>query len=221
MSGEDQLQLPPMPERPPAPTTTESPESRELREECSRILQRVPKNFRRKIDELLPHVHGFIRSKLNTGAAPTLSCLLLGATGAGKTTAVAVLVRRAIHEYHHSARQRYAEVRNLMWVDAPDLSLTDRRHPLGDGQPPSLKDACEASLLVLDDIGLETNPSPLLEVLRFRYNNSLPTLATSGLTPKQLTSHISAAGVRRLTHQTAGHPVLVIDCHEKEKPGTK
>ncbi len=219
MSEREQLPLPPMPER---LVTPESPEARELRDECAKILQRLPKNFRRRIDELLPHVHPFVRAKLTHGATPTLSCMFFGPSGAGKTSAVAVLVRRALHEYHHSARQRFGEVKGLVWVDAPDLSLTDRRHPLGEGQPPTLHDACAASMLVLDDVGLETNPGPLLEVLRFRYNNTLPTLATTGLGVKQLTTHISGAGVRRLTQQTAGYPVLVIDCHEPaEKTGKK
>lgn len=216
----DQLVLPPMPERPEPPA--ESHADRELREECSGILHRVPKNFRRKVDELLPHLHPFLRAKLNAGQTPTLSCMFFGATGSGKTSAVAVLLRRALHEYHHSARKRFAEMRQLCWIDAPDLSLTERRHPLGEGAPPTLQEACNASVLVLDDIGLETNPSPLLEVLRFRYNNALPTLATSGLDPKKLTAHISAAGVRRLTHQHAGYPVMVINCHdEAEKTGKK
>lgn len=212
--------MPPLPERPEPPP--ETPDQRELREECARILHRIPKAFRRKVDDLMPNVHGFIRVKLNAGSPPTLSSMLFGPTGDGKTSAVAVLIRRALQEYHHSTRKRYPELRTLVWVDAPDLSLTDRRHPLGEGAPPTLREACEAGVLVLDDIGLETNPSPLLEVLRFRYNNTLPTLATSGLTPKQLSQHISAAGVRRLTHQYAGYPVLAVNCHEPaEKTGKK
>lgn len=202
----------------------ESVRRREVRAECAKVLDQLPRAFQYPANELLtrPKLDPLLRSKVNALTTPTLSAFLLGPSGVGKTTMAAVLVKRALAEYAQSLGERCQEVAGLKWIDAPELSLCDRRHPLGDGRPAPLAEACNARSLVIDDIGLEQNQGPLLEVLRFRYNQLLPTITTSGLTKQQLTGQISGAGVRRLREQHAGYPVLVVDVHPPiEKAGGK
>lgn len=194
----------------------ETQKRRECVADCKRLHLLLPKSFQAPQNELLTRapLHPGLVRRVNALSKPTLSAMLMGPTGAGKTTLVAVLLRRAFAAYVESLGEEFREVRGLKWVDAPELSLSERRHGLGDGKPQSVAEACHATLLVIDDIGNEPNQGPLLEVLRFRYNNCLPTLATSGLTRKQLSEQIGGAGVRRLNEQHAGYPVLNIDVNE-------
>lgn len=129
----------------------------------------------------------------------TLSAVLMGPTGCGKTTAAALLVLRSAPP-------------SLHWCYATDLAVADRYHRLGDGEPPAIQQAKTARALVLDDIGAESSAA-LWTVLNHRYHEGLPTIATTGLTREELTHAIGAAAVRRLRDQHAGSEVLLVDCH--------
>jgi len=177
---------------------------------------RVPETYRGRELELLPRCSPLLRHKLGKASLPTLSALLLGPSGIGKTTGLAWLIRRALSEFESSDGQRAKEAPGLLWSTAAAIALSDRRHPLGSDKPPLLAQATTASLLVIDDIGLEP-AGVVAEVLWARYDAKRPVMATSGLTKRQLTDHLGAAGVRRLTDQHAGSPVLVVDAHEKSE----
>lgn len=129
----------------------------------------------------------------------TLSAVLMGPTGCGKTTAAALLVLRSAPP-------------GLHWCYATDLAMADRYHKLGDGEPPAIERARSATALVIDDIGAESSAA-LWTILNHRYHEGLPTIATTGLTRDELTAAIGAAAVRRLRDQHAGHEVLIVDCH--------
>lgn len=133
-------------------------------------------------------------------ATPTVSAVLLGPTGCGKTTAAKLLGLLA--------------QRPLTWLRAFDLGQCERRHGLGDGEPPEITTGRKADHLVLDDVGNERDTGPLSDVLDYRYSRGLPTIVTTGLTKTGLRDHIGAAFVRRIVEQHAGCPVLVVDCHE-------
>lgn len=178
----------------------------------------VPPAFRASGPDLMTRCSGLIRARLGKLGTPTLSALLLGPTGVGKTSAVAWLLGRSLAEFEQSDGERFAQAPGLLWATATDVALSDRRHPLGAEQPPLVKLAISATALVLDDVGLE--PAGVLwEVLQARYYQRRPTLATTGLTKRQLSDHLGAAGVRRLTDQHAGYPVLVVDAHEPKSQG--
>ena len=127
----------------------------------------------------------------------TPSAILLGPSGCGKTSAARFLVAgRLAH-----------------WVKAEQLSVCEREHRLGDGEPEAVRVASDASRLVLDDIRAGQEVTALWRVLDRRYDAGLPTIATTGLTRAGLLEHLGAAGLRRLTEQFSGHPVLIVDCH--------
>lgn len=196
---------------------------REIHGECGKVLEMIPPAFAGRSDELLVRVSPLLRATVNRLATPTLSALFLGPSGFGKTTAAGALVRRAINEFAQSLGERFTEVRRLCWTTASEVAQAERRHPLGEGRPPIVMQAIGASALVLDDIGLEGNAAAVVEIITTRYDRCLPTIATTGLTRKQLTEHLSAAGVRKLREQHAGFPVLILDGHppvEPKKPKT-
>jgi DNA polymerase III delta prime subunit len=177
--------------------------------------RRVPHTYQARELELLPRCSPLLRQKLGRAALPTLSALILGPSGIGKTTGLAWLVRRALAEFESSNGERAKEAPGLLWTTAAEIALSDRRHPLGADRAPLLAQAILAPLLVCDDVGLEP-PGVVAEVLWARYDAGRPVLATSGCTKKQLTAHLGAAGVRRLTDQHAGSPVLVVDAHDRD-----
>lgn len=132
--------------------------------------------------------------------------LLLGPTGVGKTSAMRWL--RLGH--------------NGSWYNARELAACERRHSLGDGEPPDLVHACSREILYLDDLGTEDarDIAVLKHVIERRYANGYPTIANTGLTKAMLTERYEAPTVRRLLEQHVRRrdggewPVLVVDCHD-------
>lgn len=136
--------------------------------------------------------------------------VLLGGTGIGKSTALALAVRR----YHVRTAYRVEHLIGLqfpkiVWTYARDIVAATQAHPLGKGEAPMVEDAKKAALLVLDDIGLERDAGPLLDVLHYRYTAGKPTWSTSGFTLAQLTEKFGDAFVRRLV-ELNGKPGIVV-----------
>lgn len=187
-------------------------------DDAVRAWRQIPQAFQGREIELLPRCSTrspLLGARLRKVGTPTLSAFLYGPTGIGKTTALAWLVRRALAEFESSEGARCKQAPGLLWTTAAELALSDRRHPLGADRAPLLAQAIAAPALVLDDVGIEP-PGVVFEVLTARYDACRPVLATSGLTKRQLTEHLGAAGVRRLTEQHAGYPVLVVNAHDRD-----
>lgn len=154
-------------------------------------------------------LEGRIDTRLRAALIRTRSpCgLFLGPTGVGKTSAMAWLA---------------AEWPGLQ-IHARELASSERRHGLGEGYPPEIRDARSVRVLYLDDIGTEEQRDlgALQFVLNHRYESGLATVATSGLTQEQLTAHIGAAYSRRLVDQHVRRkdgtewPVLLVDMHKE------
>ncbi len=185
----------------------------ERHEKAAKAWRTIPDTYRAHENELLARCSPIVRARLAKSPI-TCSAFLFGPTGTGKTTALALLVRRALAEFEASDGKRCAEAPGLLWTTASELALSDRRHPLGSDKPPLLAQAITAPLLVLDEVGIEPS-GVIFEILQARYGYRRPVLATSGLTKRQLTEHLGAAGVRRLTDQHAGYPPLNVDAHER------
>jgi len=117
--------------------------------------RRVPQTYQGRETDLVPRLSPLLRHKLGRAGVPTLSALLLGPSGIGKTTCVALLVRRALAEFEASDGQRAKPAPGLLWTTAAGIALSDRRHPLGSDKPPLVAQAMTAPLLVVDDVGLE------------------------------------------------------------------
>ncbi len=153
--------------------------------------------------------------------AERFGALLLGPTGAGKSSAAAWALRRwqAAHPAWVPAPDPSGfEVRpravTLSWLDALEATDAERRYKLGTGDPEDLDQAYRADWLVLDDVGLSSSASLVQLVLARRYQACLPTIVTSGLTPDQLSAHIGAASVRRVV-EFEGKAGLFVNCHAR------
>lgn len=153
---------------------------------------------------------------------PTPCALLLGPSGAGKTSAAHWMLA-GLRPLVQSALTGL-ETDNPRWLSrgpvehmrARDLASSSRRHGLGDGFAPEVMRARGASVLSIDDIGSEgSEVAALQDVLDWRYEQGLPTIATSGLTKDQLLAHLGAAYLRRIVDQHvlrkdgAKFPVLI------------
>jgi DNA polymerase III delta prime subunit len=198
---------------------------RELNRRAGLAWQNVPTTYRAPIADLLKrleHERTGIAGRRLLGKvrnAHAVAAVLSGPTGCGKSTAAAVLVRRALAEFEASGGERCKAATDLVWVSAIELATAERRHALGAGTPELLAKAARCGLLVLDDLGLE-EPGAVFPVLSSRYDECRATVVTTGLplTKAGLTKHLGAAGVRRLVEQHVGSAVLVVDCHDPAKP---
>jgi DNA polymerase III delta prime subunit len=214
---------------PPAPDElTDARERQAARTEAEQVLRRkavaawlqVPPRYRGTVPELLKRLEheraGTPGRRLlgKVREAHTVSALLLGPTGCGKSTTAAVLVRRALGEFEASGGKRFECVIDLAWSRATRLAVAERQHALGAGEADPIVRAKRAGLLVLDDVGLE-EPGAVLPILADRYDAGLATVVTTGLTKAGLTKHLGAAGVRLLTEQAAGF--LLVDAHDPQR----
>jgi len=125
--------------------------------------------------------------------------LLLGQTGSGKSTAVAILYRALLaHGVRHGG-EAWESASFMAWFGAAELAEAAKEHPFGKGEAPETRHACRARLLILDDAGLDTDPAVCSLVLDERYQCERPTIITSGRSESELIVHYGAAFVRRMT----------------------
>lgn len=137
------------------------------------------------------------------------SLVLLGPTGAGKSTAAAWALRAFVARGVTAGGEAWRRARGACWAPASDLARARAEHRLGAGDAPLVARAAAASVLVVDDIGQEGDPAAIRDVLAARYDAGLPTLATSNLRQPALDAHLGAAGLRKLVEARGGRAVLV------------
>ncbi len=173
-----------------------------------RIDPSIPPAYRGDPPVLLARAFPRLRSVVQAHPSEErFGALLLGPTGAGKSSVAAWALRR-----WQSIKQ--PEPVRLSWLDALEATDAERRYRLGTGDPEELASAYQADWLVLDDVGLSSSASLVQLVLARRYQACLPTIVTSGLTPDQLSTHIGAASVRRVV-EFEGKPGLFVNCHDR------
>ena len=149
---------------------------RDLTRENPELARRCPEDARRR---------AFEYAKGNV--------LILGPTGAGKSSLAAAMMLHAIDATKYGCTCR--------WVSAQGVVAAMTEHEYGDGPPPLVARALRAKLLVVDDIGSErsngTNQG-LHQIVWERYNNGLTTVYTSGFSPAKLLERYGDAFYRRL-----------------------
>lgn len=144
-------------------------------------------------------VHAKYLAAVNGWAWGAQNLVLLGETGAGKTTAAALLVRRLCAEAAHAGGVAFEKAQLIRFQSCRELSQVHREMRLGDGTPEPITRCQNARLLVLDDVGGNDDRGALERVLNVRYTRGWPTVTTSGLRYRELVLALGEALVRRLT----------------------
>lgn len=205
--------LPPSPDEVQSARERADEHSRQVAQHATMAWRQVPRGMQASETALLDRCEHRLRKSIEL--RPNLSALILGPTGVGKTSAAAYLVRRALGEYRNSLGERFPAAAGLAWIYAPDLINADKKYQLGAGDAPIVVQALNASALVLDEVMASCCNQILFDILSKRYQQGdRPVIVTTGLTHTELTTHLSAAGVRKITHQPAPGPVLCINLHE-------
>jgi hypothetical protein len=143
--------------------------------------------------------------------------LFIGRTGAGKSSAAAWLFRRLLRVGWQQGGDAWARVGALRWFSAEDLVRARLEHALGRGEAPEIEQAERATLLFLDELGWERDPSVVSGVMQKRYERQLPTVTTSGRTAAELTAMYGAAVVRRMNDTGGPGSLTVVDCFSEAK----
>lgn len=133
------------------------------------------------------------------------SLLLTGPTGVGKSVSMVCLAHMHLdaardHDgLEERAEKRLRAVAGIRYVNAADLARARRNHPLGQGDPPSLVEAYDCSLLLLDELGREPDGDmTIFEVVDARARAGLSTIAATNLSEPQIKRKYLESGARRL-----------------------
>lgn len=132
--------------------------------------------------------------------------LILGATGAGKTTLAAAIYRHQVDRLLAPTATVTDEswVGRMVWAHAKPLSLARKESRLG--APPKLLDrAAEATVLLLDDLGQDApeDKDDVVNLLAYREANRLPTIITCGFELESLKGRYGPHLTRRLHDRKA------------------
>lgn len=155
--------------------------------------------------------------------------LLLGASGAGKTTACVALVRRLRDELaaiedpprvpspaeydSHATAWSLGVLHSLVWTTGHVLAYARRNAPLG-AEPELLRTCRGATLLITDEVGSEPlSDGVLFEIVDHRYSCRTPTIVTSGYSRAEFCARYGDALFRRLTQFGT-----LVDLWPKPKP---
>ncbi len=193
-------------------------------EKTDRGLEGVPRWPHARIgSESWSRIYPTLRAWAETWLPSAGSAILLGPSGAGKTTSVVAMLHRHAAEVRAAAQQcsigrcdELSVYSRIVWTTARQIVSARRQAPLGEGEPPELAAWRQASILVIDEIGFESrDPDPdLFGMVDDRYAARRPTIVTSGLTRDQLIARYGAAMLRRLGEAGIGQ---IIDCHATAK----
>lgn len=124
--------------------------------------------------------------------------LLLGSTGKGKTTAAGILFRRLLRDAWMKGGEPWARVQSMRWVRAQQFEREVRAHPLGKGECEMYREAVNAKLLFLDELGWETDHKLIAGLIAARYDQPNPTVITSNWAVDRLRRVYGDAVVRRM-----------------------
>lgn len=146
--------------------------------------------------------------------------LLVGPSGVGKTSAIAMALRRTRDDLAKAALNRQASFEALkrfgfVWLTASEITRAIQQHRLGSGgESLVVHRAVSAPLLIIDELGPEPTrySGDLFDIVDRRYSNRAhrPTIATSGLTFSAFVDRYGDAMQRRLTQSGIGR---LVDLH--------
>lgn len=163
------------------------------------ILGRLPRFVREPSPALLLNMvhHAKLSQVALTWKPEQGNLVLLGRTGAGKSTAAAYCFRRVLGRGVTFGGEAWKFAQRLRWYAGTDLERARLEHKLGVGEAPEITAACNASLLVIDDAGWVRSPDAVSAVLADRYESGRITIITAE-SRETLVEKYGAAVVRRL-----------------------
>lgn len=141
-----------------------------------------------------------IRKSLGGVVGRPGSCVLSGPTRAGKTLTGSFMIRMVIEAGRDSAATP-AQIRmakEARCVPALEIAAARAQHPLGKGEAPRIREALDASVLLLDDCGQEDEfgKQAIRQVLMAR--DRRPTWVTTFLSKEEFGVRYGGGAVSRL-----------------------
>lgn len=110
--------------------------------------------------------------------------VLMGMTGAGKTSGAAHLVRRLCGEAARHGGEAFEKCQLIRWQSCRVLSDAGNEHRRGTGTLELITRCQNARLLVLNDMGMADDRNTLERVLDERNERGWPTIITTGMRAK-------------------------------------
>jgi len=171
-----------------------------------RVREQVPHHCRGTRAELVARMADKLFRAVDDWRWGDANLLMLGSTGAGKTTAAAYLLRRLCAFGVDQGGEALELAKLIRWQSCRELTNTVREYPLGEGMPETIMRCQNARLLILDDLGAGDDKGALERVLNVRYERGWATITTSGLQYRELVTALGEHLVRRLveTHGKQG-----------------
>ena len=126
--------------------------------------------------------------------------VLCGPTGCGKTTAAVARARKLLEQAERPCPpEDFRFACGVRFAAAADLATARKQHPLGSGEPVEIETAIDASLLILDELGYESQQDTAIpELADIRYRKNRITITTTGLRPAEMVARYGEATVRKL-----------------------
>lgn len=126
--------------------------------------------------------------------------VLCGPTGCGKTTASVARIRKLVESAEQTCPpEDFRFACGVRFAAAADLATARKQHPLGSGEPIEIEAAIDATLLILDEVGFESQQDTAIpELADIRYRKARTTITTTGLTPAEMIARYGEATVRKL-----------------------
>jgi len=157
-----------------------------------------------------------------TWSVKTGGLVLLGSTGAGKTTCAVAIARHRLDTAKTAEQVRIAAgIRFMSTLDLHRVRTEHARSGFGaarvDSDPPMVARAKTTALLILDEVGFEPagrreDIAVVFDVAQARYNAGLPTIVTSGLSEDELARRYGEATKRRLFERSTVVSSFVRQC---------
>jgi hypothetical protein len=126
-----------------------------------------------------------------------------------KTSAAALILLKLMSK---GREREYRKWRRIRWYGMSQLMNASRTWPLGSGECPDIRAASNCELLVLDDVGNETEwQSTTFDFLQSRYERGLSNIITTGLRLTELRARYGDSIVKRMA-KVDGKLGLIVNC---------
>lgn len=127
--------------------------------------------------------------------------VLMGVAGSGKTTLACAMLQQLVDEVREPGGdpKKYRDAVNARFASAYFIAKARFEHRLGDGEAAEVKEAIDATILVLDELGFDRAKNTALdEVIHERHAAERMTIITTGYSFEQLLEKYGDGVARRV-----------------------